>query len=685
MPTETRNPFFSDWRTPFGAPPFGRLRTAHFLPAFERAISEHREEVATIACGADPPSFANTVEALERSGRLLRKVRSVVMNLNSAHTSDELRAIVREMAPRLAAHWDDILLDEALFARVVAVWGKREALELNPEQRMLLEETRLRFIRGGACLTDESKQRLRQIHEALSRLTVRFGENLQQEMNAPALVLEESELVGLPADVRAAAARVAADSGHAGKWAVTLQRTSWTPFLTYSPRRDLRERLYRAYTNLCARRSERDNTVLAARIAALRVERARLLGYASHAHFVLEHAMAQAPDRVEDLLDRVWKPALIRARAEAADLQAMIESLGDDFELAPWDWWYYAEKLRAATYAFDAEAVNAYFELENVREGAFEVARRLFGLGFEERPDVPVYHEDVRAFAVRDADGEHLGLLFVDYFTRPSKRGGAWMSNYREQRKIDGENVRPIVVNVCNFAKPADEAPALLSRDEVRTLFHEFGHALHGLLANGTYGSLTGTNVYRDFLELPSQMMENWAMHPDVLPTYARHCQTGEPIPRQLIDKLQRSQQFNLGFETSEYVAASMLDMAWHTLTSTEERDGRELETRLLAEAGAIPQIGPRYRSSYFSHIFAGGYAAGYYSYLWAEVLEADAFEAFRRRGIFDAELAAAYRREILERGGSEPPMTLYLRFRGREPSVRPLLERRGLTARPAP
>jgi peptidyl-dipeptidase Dcp len=674
------NPLVGDWSTPFEAPPFDAIRAEHFEPAFEKGMAEQLAEVAAITESPDPPTFENTVEALEFSGRLLDRTSHVFSNLMSAHTNDEMQALAKEINPRRAQHKDDILLNEALFARIKTVYEAREGLDLSTEQGKLLEETYRDFVRGGANLPADKKSRLREINEELSRLATQFGENLLKEMNAITLVIDnEDDLVGLPASVRDAAAATAAAQGHEGKWAFTLQRTSWTPFLQSSQRRDLREKLYAAYTNMGNNDDEYDNKAIAARVAALRAERAKLLGYDTHADFVLEKNMAERPERVFELLVKLWKPALAKAKQERSELQALIEAEDGDFELQSWDWWFYAEKLRAAKYDFDEQAVKPYLQLDSVRQAAFDVANKLFGISFEARDDVPVYHPDVEAYEVKDADGSHLALYYVDYFARESKRGGAWMNNYREQWKEDGRDVRPIISNVCNFSKPSAGQPALLSLDEARTLFHEFGHALHGIVADGSYDSLSGTNVPRDFVELPSQMMENWAFAAEVLPTYARHHETGEPIPDDLVAKLQKVKQFNQGFQTTEYLAASILDMNWHTLEDAAERAPLDFEDEVMEQIGLIPEVVTRYRTPYFRHIFAGGYAAGYYSYIWAEVLDADGFEAFKQAGLFDPELARSYRENILEPGGTEPPMELYKRFRGAEPSIAPLLNKRGL------
>jgi len=673
------NPLLGDWDTPFGAPPFDQIQEEHFLPAFEAAMEVHTEEVALIAGDAAEPTFANTVEVLERSGELLERTNLLFINLNEAHSSDGLQELAKEINPRLSAHQDDILLDEMLFDRVKAVYDSREGLDLTIEQQRLLDKSYRAFVRGGANLDEESKARLREINGKLASLTTQFGDNLLKEMNAVALLIEdEADLAGLTESVRSAAQAMAKEQGHEGAWAFNLQRTSWTPFMQLSERRELREKLYRAYTQLAANGGETDNRELAAQIAVLRGERARLLGYESHAAYVLEENMAEVPARVNELLEQLWTPALARATVERDELQGLADSLGDDIDFAMWDWWFYAEKLRAAKYDFDEASVKPYLELESVREAAFDVAGRLWGLKFEERPEITVWHPDVRTFEVKDADESHLGLLYVDYFARASKRGGAWMENFRQQWKLNGHVVRPIIVNVCNFSKPAEGEPALLSLDEALTVFHEFGHALHGLLADGTYSTLSGTNVAQDIVELPSQIMENWALAPEVLPTYARHVESGEPIPPELVEKLQRAKQFNQGFATTEYLAASILDMDWHSVTGAVA-DAMDFEAASMDRIGIIPEVVTRYRSPYFGHIFSGGYSAGYYSYVWAEVLDADGFEAFKEAGLFDPTVASSYRENILSAGDSEAPMVLYERFRGAKPSIEPLLVRRGL------
>lgn len=674
------NPFFSEFATPFGVPPFDEIGPVHFPPAFEKGMADQKKEIEAITAEPGSPTFANTLEALERSGGLLDKVAGVFFNLTSSHTNEELQTIEKDIAPKLAQHADDIAMNAALFGRVKAVYNDREALSLTPEQGRLLEETYKNFVRGGAGLEAEKQARLRSINEELSLLSVQFGENILKENNAFELVIEdEADLTGLPAAVVSGAADAAKERGKAGRWVFTLHKPSLIPFLQYSERRELREKMFTAYIKRGANGNELDNTARAARMAALRVERAGLLGYPTHADYVLEKNMAKTPRAVYDFLEKLWKPALARAGAEAAEMQAMIRAEGKTFELQPWDWWYYAEKVKKAKFDIDEASLRPYFQLENVRDGAFMVANRLFGITFEERADIPKYHQDVRVFEVKDADGSHLAVLYVDYFPRASKQGGAWMSSFRDQSIRDGRDIRPVISNNGNFSKPTADQPALISFEEALTLFHEFGHALHGILTRCAYESLSGTSVPRDFVELPSQIMENWARHRDVLKMYARHYRSGEPIPDELLDKMDRARVFNQGFETVEYLAACFLDMDWHTMTEAAEPETLKFDAQAMARLGLIPQIVSRYLSPYFAHIFSGGYSSGYYSYVWAEVLDSDAFEAFKETGLFDPETAASFRRNILEPGGTEDPMILYKRFRGREPRIEPLLQKRGL------
>ncbi|UCF37279.1 MAG: M3 family metallopeptidase [Acidobacteriota bacterium] len=677
---EPVNPFLSEWQTPFGVPPFSEIGDADYLPAFREGIAKQKEEVEAIASNVEPASFENTVVALETSGELLRKVGGVFFNLRSANTNDQIQQIAKELSPMLSKHNDEILLNAPLFKRIEAVYEAREGLDLDVEDRTLLEETYKEFVRGGASLDEGQKERLIKINEQLALLSVEFGENVLKETNEFALVIEDREgLAGLPDSVVSAAAEAAAERGMEGKWVITLHKPSLIPFLQYSERRELRERAFRGYTERGNQGNQYDNNDIVARTAELRAERAGMLGFETHADYVLDESMAKKPEAVYELLNKLWAPSLEMAREEAALLQTLGREDAADFRLEPWDWWFYAERVRQQRYELNEEELRPYFQLEKVRDGAFEVANKLYGLTFHERDDLPTYHPDVQAFEVQEADGSHVGVLYLDYFPRESKRGGAWMNSYRKQSGSGGDQVTPVICNVCNFSKPTGDVPALLSLEEVGTLFHEFGHALHGLLSQCRYESLSGTAVPRDFVELPSQIMENWASNRDVMKSFARHYQTGEAIPDELIDKIEAARQFNQGFVTVEYLAAAFLDMNWHTLTGPASKSVGDFEREALDQLGLIPEIVVRYRSPYFSHIFSGGYASGYYSYIWAEVLDADAFEAFKERGLFDQETASSFRQNILSRGGSEEPMKLYLRFRGSEPRIEPLLERKGL------
>lgn len=675
----TENPFYSDWGTPYEVPDFDKVEVGHYMPAFKEGMKRQKQEVDAIVKNSAAPTFENTIEALEASGKLLGKVADMFFNLNSADTNEDMQAIAKEVAPLLSAHGDDIALNAALFRRIKAVHDQRDELDLDTEQRRLLDETYKDFVRGGANLDDADKERFREINERLSVLSLQFGENVLKENNAFELVIDDpADLAGLNDATIAAAAEAAASRGHDGKWVFTLHKPSMIPFLSYSDKRDLREKIYQAYINRGNNGGELDNKKVLVEMARLRLERAQLLGYENHAAYVLDENMAKTPEAVYALLQDLWKPALKRAKAEAQELQQMIYDEGEDHKLESWDWWYYAEKLKKAKYDFDDEALRPYFELDNVRRGAFLVAEKLFGITFHARPDLPKYHEDVEVFEVKDADGSHIGIYYVDYFPRESKRGGAWMTSFRKQSRLGGE-VSPVICNVSNVSKPTADKPALLSMDEVATLFHEFGHALHGLLSDCTYDRLSGTAVARDFVEMPSQVIENWALEEEVLSLYARHYETGEPIPSELIAKMNNAKLFNQGFATTEYLAASFLDMDWHTITETGDIDPLVFEEKCLNKIGLIPEIISRYRSPYFRHIFAGGYASGYYSYIWAEVYDADAFQAFKEKGLFDPETAKAFRKHILAAGGTEDPMALYKRFRGREPTVDALLVRRGL------
>ena len=677
---DQNNPFFSAFNTPYEVPDFDAIEEEHYLPAYKYAIDVHNEEISDIISNPDPPDFINTIEALDRSGGMIRKIDDVFNNLNSSVTSDKLQAIAKEKAPLLSGHRDDIRLNPDLFSRIKEVYNTKESLELSAEQSTLLEKTYKDFVRGGANLSPEDQSRLREINKELSVLTISFGENVLAETNNFKLVIENREdLSGLPEPVMVSAAETAKEEGLEGKWVFTVQKPSMIPFLQYSDRRELREKLFKAYINLANNNNDFDNKENIARIVSLRLEKANLSGYENHADYVLEENMAKNPENVYNRLQQLWDYAIVVARKEAKELQQYIYKQGDDFKLQPWDWWYYAEKVRKEKYDLDDELLRPYFKLDNALKGVFDVCNRLYGLTFTERTDIPKYHEDVRIFEVLESDGAHVGILYMDFFPRSSKRAGAWMNSFRKQEIRDGKNITPVISTVFNFSKPTGNNPALLSFDEVSTLFHEFGHALHGLLSKCTYHRLSGTSTPRDFVELPSQIMENWALHPEVMKTYAFHYETGEPITDELIQKIEKSIHFNQGFITIEYLAASFLDMDWHTLESSFTGNVNRFEKESLDAIGLIPEIVVRYRSTYFNHIFSGGYSSGYYSYIWAEILDSDAFEAFLETSLFDPVTAKSFRENILEKGGTEDPMTLYIRFRGKEPSIEPLLKKRGL------
>lgn len=675
------NPLTAEYDAPFAIPPFGKIKTEHFLPAVKAAITEKEAQIDEIVTEADAPTFANTVLALEESGRNLERASGIFSNLNSAHTNDEMQKLAREISPMLSAHRDNVLLNDMLFERLKALYDQRDKLGLNDEEKALLEDKYKTFTRSGALLNSEDKARLREINARLSLLTTDFGQNVLAETNNFRLFIEdEQNLKGLSTAYKKAAAEKAADKGREGAFLITLDNPSVMPLLQSADNRSLRKKVWEAYVNRGNNGNAEDNNEIIAEIIELRGERAALLGYADHAAYVLEESMAGSTARVDELTEQIWAPALRSAKAEAKQFSEMIEASGDTFALMPWDWRYYESKLRREKYSLDSEAVRAYFSAENVGQGIFEVCRRLYGITFEEIRDVPVYHEDVTAYEVKEADGAHIGVLFVDLYARPSKRGGAWMTSYRKQEKVGENRIAPLISIVCNFTPPSGDEPSLLTFDEVTTYFHEFGHALHGLLSDVRFRSMSGTSVYRDFVELPSQVLENWATAPEVLKMYAKHYRTGESIPDAMIEKLEASSTFGEGFATTEYMASVILDMAYHTRTSGIDLKAVDFEKNVMREAGLPESIVPRHRSTYFNHIFAGGYSSNYYSYIWSAVLDADAFRAFTETGdLFDAETARKFRKYILSRGGTEDPMKLYVKFRGAEPDIAPLLERRGL------
>jgi peptidyl-dipeptidase Dcp len=674
------NPFFKPYDTYFGIPDFDKIKPEHYLPAFKAGIAQNKAEIQAIINNPQAPTFANTIEAMEFSGDLTSKVASVFYNLTGADTNDELQVISKEVSPMLSAAGDDILLNDKLFQKVKTVYDQRKELNLNTAQAKLLDDTYKAFTRGGANLNEADKTTLRALNDQIGKLNLEFGDNLLAETNAFELVVDsEADLAGLPSDVIGTAAQTATKRGHEGKWVFTTSRPSITPFLTYADNRELREKIYKGYVERGNNNNANDNKKILAKMAALRAERAQLLGYKTHAHLVLEERTAQTPENVYDLLDKVWPAALGQAKAEVAVMQELIDEQGGDFKLAAWDWDYYADKIRVAKYSFNEQQTRPYFSLENTLKGVFYTANRLFNITVKERTDLPKYNEEVRTWEVYDKDGTLMAIFMGDYYVRDSKRGGAWMNSYRQQYDMNGVESMPIIVNVLNYPRPVGDEPSLLTFDEASTLFHEFGHALHGMLSDVNYRSQAGTSVPRDYVEFPSQVMENWMTQPEVLAQFAKHYKTGEVIPQELVQKIQAASKFNQGFATVEYMAATKLDLDWHTLTDFTPKDAAAFEADSLNKMGLISEIAPRYRSTYFAHIFSGGYSAGYYSYLWSDILGADAFEAFKENGIFDKATADAFRNTVLSQGGSEDPMKLYKEFRGKEAGIEPLLRSRGL------
>jgi len=683
--TATDNPLLENWTSPFGVPPFARIRPEHFLPAFTTAFAAHATEVAAIASDPAEPSFANTIEALEQAGETLNRISNTFHVLAEAHTNDALLAAERELAPLRAQHWNKILLDERLFRRVDALYRRSGELELTPEQARVLERYHAMFKRAGAALDPTAKARLAEINERLASLGTAFSQNVLADEQSYLLELEaEEDLAGLPDFLRAAARATADERGHAGKHVITTSRSSVEPFLQFSERRDLREKIFHAWIARGDGGGATDNKAIIAETAALREERAALLGYASYAHYRLDDAMAKTPQAVRSLLEQVWEPARRHAIADRDALQELVQAEGKNFKLAPWDWRYYAEKLRKLRCDVDEATIKPYFQLERIIDAAFYTANRLFGLSFQQREDIPVWHEDVRVWQVRDAQGRERGLFFGDYFARSSKHSGAWMTSLREQERLGGD-IRPVIVNVMNFSKASEGEPVLLSFEDARTLFHEFGHALHGLLSDLTYPMVAGTSVLQDWVELPSQLYEHWLERPEILSRFAVHSRTGEPMPQDLLRRLIAARTFNQGCATLEYVASALLDLELHERTSRdgEHSDGLDIkafEKATLARIGMPREIVMRHRPTHFQHIFGGGYAAAYYSYMWSEVLDADAFAAFEETGdIFDAATSRKLHDHVYAAGGSRDPTELYLAFRGRLPSAEGLLKHRGL------
>ena len=675
--TESENPFFSEFQSPYGSPDFDRIQLADYEPAFLKGIEQQNQEIKAIVENPEAPTFENTIVALDNSGEILSRVSGVFFALTSADTNDELMALESKIAPMLSEHSDNIYLNEALYQRVAKVCEQEKsgAIQLTTEQHYLLEKYRKAFERSGAALDKEKQARLREINKELSTLTIDFSNHVLADNNAFKLVVDKQEdLAGLPEAVIAGAASEAEAQGEKGKWVFTLQESSRTPLLQYAQNRELRKQIYQAYTSLGNRSNENDNKEILKKILTLRVEKAQLMGYDTYAAYVLADNMAKTPENVLDFLHNLWGYSIQNAKKEAAELQQIMDKEGKGEKLEAWDWWYYAEKLRQQKYNLNEDEIKPYFSQEDVQKGLFYVVNKLYGITLTPTDTVPVYNKDVKTYIVNDADGSFLGLFYCDYMPRASKQSGAWMSNFREQK----EGVRPLIYNVASFTKPAGDTPSLLTIDEAKTMFHEFGHALHGMLSQCKYQGVSGTAVAQDFVELPSQIMEHWTVEPEVLKVYARHYKTGEVIPDELVAKIENQALFNQGFMTTELLAAALLDMEFHNLTTTEGLDVVAFEKQLMDKLGLIPQIAPRYRATYFRHIM-GGYDAGYYSYLWAERLDADAFEAFKEHGIFDPATAKAFRQNILEKGGSDDPMKLYEAFRGSQPSLEPLLKNRGL------
>jgi peptidyl-dipeptidase Dcp len=674
------NPFFQSWQGPFGAPPFDKVTIEHFRPAFERALAEHTAEIEAIAAQPAAPDFANTIEAMERSGRLLARVSHVFYALAGADTNDAIQAIEREIAPTMSAHYSRIHLNAALFKRIDSLFARRDSLSLTREQERVLERYHTRFRRAGASLDQAKKDRLAAIGERLAALGTAFGQNVLADEQDYTLVLGEADLAGLPDFVRAAAGQAAKDRGLEGKYVVTLGRSSVEPFLQFSSRRDLREQAFKAWIARGDGGGKTDNKAIIAEMVALRAERARLLGYESFAQYRLADSMAKTQQAVRGLLETVWPRAVARANADRDAMQALIAEEGGNFELAPWDWRYYSEKLRKRAFDVDEAATKPYLKLDNVIAAAFDTANRLFGLSFAERKDIPAWHPDVRVWEVKGRDGQHVGLFFGDYFARPSKHSGAWMTSLREQETFEGD-VRPQIVNVMNFSKGSEGEPPLLSFDDARTLFHEFGHGLHGLLSSVTYPSISGTSVLRDFVELPSQLYEHWLERPEVLRRFALHYRTGEPMPEDLLKRLLAARTFNQGAATVEYVSSALIDLDFHLLAEADNLDVNAFERSSLARIGMPNELVMRHRPPHFQHVFSGdGYSSAYYSYMWSEVLDSDAFRAFEETGdIFDPATAQKLHDYIYSAGGSRDPEELYTAFRGRLPTADALLVRRGL------
>jgi len=674
------NPFFSEFNTPYNVPPFDKIDTSHFIPAFEKGIIDQQAEIDAIVNCKEAPTFENTVIALDKSGSLLTRVSRVFGTINGANTNPALQNINRKIAPKTTKHRDNISLNEKLFQRIKKVYENRETSNLDADQKRVVEKYYEDFVRDGANLNETDKAKLRELNQKLSTLSIKFGENLLAETNTnfKLIIDKQEDLAGLPQGIIDASSDAARADSLVGKWVFTLQKPLMIPFLQYAKNRDLREKLYRGYFMRCNNNNKFDNKQILLDIANLRAERAKLLGFKTYAEYSISRNMAQTPEKVYEFLTGIFNPAQEVAKKDRDEMQKIIKKEGGKFNLAPWDWWYYAEKLRKEKYNLDESELKPYFVLDNVRNGMFYVANKLYGLTFTRKTNIPVYHPEVETYEVKEANGNYAGILYIDFYPRSGKRPGAWCGAIREQVYEKGKRIPPIVSMVCNFTRPTGSDPSLLTWDEVTTMFHEFGHGLHNIFTDGKYDRTAGS-LPRDMVELPSQIMENWAAQPEVIRYYGKHYQTGEVIPNELLEKLQKSMVFNQGFETVEYVAASLLDLDWHSFTEPKKIDVLAFEKESMDKIKLMKEILPRYRSTYFSHII-GGYAAGYYVYLWAAVLDSDAFQAFVDSGdIFNKEIAAKFRKHILTEGGTDEGMIQYKKFRGQDPSIDPLLKKRGL------
>ena len=685
MENTKQNPFLTPYGTTFDIAPYDKIAYDDYLPALKAGIAEQKKNVEAIVNNPEKPTFENTINALDHSGPILDRVTAVFMNLDESNSNAQMDAIGAEFYPMLSAHGDEIAMNPKLFERVKALYDNRDKAGYTTAQRRAVEQSYKSFVRNGALLDDAKKEELKAINTKLSDLYLKFNKNLLNATNAFELVVtDKSQLSGIPAPVVATAAETAAKKGMEGKWVFTLHAPSRLPVLQYADNRDIREKMYKGYTTQ-ASSGEYNNYPVIAEVVKLRAKKAKLLGFNTFADYMTDNVMAKTVDNAENLLMQIWEPAIARVKEEVAEMQALSNKEGNSFSIQPWDYYYYAEKVRKAKFDLDEDEVSQYFSLDNVRKGIFEMARRLYGVTFTELPDAPKYDPEVTVYEVTDEKGEHVAVSMTDYFTRPSKRQGAWMTEFKSSYVPDkGDAVRPIVVNVCNFPAPTGDTPSLLSIDNVETMFHEFGHGLHGMLSRAKYKSQSGTNVDRDFVELPSQIHEHWAFEPEMLKTYAFHYKTGEVIPDELVAKLQAAATHNQGFTTTELAGAALLDLQWGKLTDTENVDVEAFEQEVAKKLRMPKEVQYRYRSPYFKHIFGSdGYASGYYTYLWAEVLDTDGFELFKEKGIFDPATAKSFKTNVLEAGGSEDPMELYIKFRGKKPTPDALLRNRGLIDEP--